>query len=143
MPTARQPALPAAGHEVPRGYTGGGYRQKRALRAGTATVWQIASHGDDDAATVHGTQTPVDCMLRPILNNSARGDAVYEPFAGSGSTFIAADKVGRRCFGLEIEPRYCDVVVNRWQTFSSKPATLDGDGRRFENLTSERRPRAA
>ena len=108
-----------------------------------ATVWQIATHGDDDAATVRGTQKPVECMLRPILNNSARGEAVYEPFAGSGSTFIAAEKSGRRCFGMEIEPRYCDVVVARWQTFSGRQATLDGDGRRFEDIAGERRPRAA
>ena len=108
-----------------------------------STVWQIATNADDDAATVHGTQKPVECMLRPILNNSARGDAVYEPFAGSGSTIIAAEKSGRRCFGMEIEPRYCDVIVSRWQNFTGKRATLDGDGRTFDEIAGERLPQAA
>ena len=108
-----------------------------------STVWQIATNADDDTATVHGTQKPVECMLRPILNNSARGDAVYEPFAGSGSTIIAAEKSDRRCFGMEIEPRYCDVIVTRWQNFTGKPATLDGDGRTFEEVAGERLAQAA
>ena len=108
-----------------------------------STVWQIASRGDDDDATVHGTQKPVECMLRPILNNSARGDAVYEPFAGSGTTIIAAEKSGRRCFGMEIEPRYCDVTVERWQNFTGKRATLDGDGRTFDVIAAERLAKAA
>ncbi len=108
-----------------------------------STVWQIAANSDDDAATVHGTQKPVECMLRPILNNSARGDAVYEPFAGSGTTIIAAVKSGRRCFGMEIEPRYCDVIVTRWQNFTGKRATLDGDGRTFDEIADERTVNAA
>jgi DNA modification methylase len=56
-----------------------------------STVWQIATAGDEDEATIHGTQKPVECMRRPILNNSARGEAVYEPFCGSGTTIIAAE----------------------------------------------------
>ncbi|QLH37844.1 MAG: site-specific DNA-methyltransferase [Defluviicoccus sp.] len=108
-----------------------------------STVWQIAANADDDAATVHGTQKPVECMLRPILNNSARGDTVYEPFAGSGTTLVAAEKSGRRCFGMEIEPRYCDVIVSRWQKSSDRQATLDGDGRTFDEVAAERLPKAA
>ncbi len=107
-----------------------------------STVWQIASRGDDDDATVHGTQKPIECMLRPILNNSARGGAVYEPFAGSGTTIIAAEKSGRRCFGMEIEPRYCDVTVERWQKFSGKQVTLNGDGRSFAEVVDERTAKA-
>lgn len=87
-----------------------------------ATVWTIAANGDEDAATVHGTQKPVQCMRRPILNNSAKGDAVYEPFAGSGSTIIAAESTGRVCFAMEIDPRYCDVIVERWQQFTGEHA---------------------
>jgi DNA modification methylase len=108
-----------------------------------STVWQIATNADDDAATVHGTQKPVECMLRPMLNNSARGDAVYEPFAGSGSAIIAAEKSGRVCFALEIEPRYCDVIVERWQHFTGKPAKLDGDGRTFDEVAGKRLRAAA
>jgi DNA modification methylase len=108
-----------------------------------ATVWQIGSQADDDAATIHGTQKPVACMLRPILNNSARGDAFYEPFAGSGTTIIAAEKSGRRCFGMEIEPRYCDVIVERWQTATGKTAVLETDGRPFAEIAGERVAQAA
>jgi DNA modification methylase len=108
-----------------------------------STVWEIATNTDDDMATVHGTQKPMECMLRPILNNSARGDTVYEPFAGSGTTFIAAEKSDRRCVGIEIEPRYCDVIIERWQNVTSKRAVLDGDARTFDEVASERLPRAA
>jgi DNA modification methylase len=108
-----------------------------------STVWQIATNAYDDAATVHSTQKPVECMLRPILNNSARGDAVYEPFAGSGTTVIAAEKSARRCLGMEIEPRYCDVIVERWQNLAGKRATLDGDGRPFGQIGAQRLRAAA
>ena len=105
-----------------------------------STVWQIGPCGEEDAATAHGTQKPVACMLRPILNNSARGDAVYEPFAGSGSTLIAAEKSGRQCLAMEIEPGYCDVIIGRWQTRSGDAAILDGDGRSFNEIAGQRSP---
>jgi DNA modification methylase len=94
-----------------------------------STLWAIGSLGEEDAATVHGTQKPVECMRRPILNNSAKGDWVYEPFAGSGTTVIAAETAGRVCLAMEIDPRYCDLVVERWQRFTGGSAMLDGDGR--------------
>src|SRR6266511_3049904 len=103
-----------------------------------STVWQIATNADDDAATVHSTQKPVECMLRPILNNSAPRDAVYEPFAGSGTTIIAAEKSGRQCLGMEIEPRYSDVIIERWQNFTGKRATLDSDSRGFDEIAAQR-----
>ena len=102
-----------------------------------ATVWPIAS-GEDDGATVHGTQKPVACMRRPIENNSAEGDAVYEPFSGSGTTLIAAERTGRRCFALELDPRYVDVAVTRWQTLTGQTAVLDGDGRSFDEIAAGR-----
>jgi DNA modification methylase len=104
-----------------------------------STVWQIAAAGDEDEATIHGTQKPVECMRRPILNNSARGDLIYEPFAGSGSTLIAAESVGRVCLALEIDPRYCDVIIQRWQHYTGSLATLAVDGRSFDALNNERR----
>ena len=83
------------------------------------TIWMIGNgdQGEDDA-TVHGTQKPVECMRRPLLNNSATGSSVYEPFSGSGTTIIAAETTGRSCFAMELDPRYCDVAVERWQTFT-------------------------
>ena len=109
-----------------------------------STLWTIpwssqgTSGGDEDEATAHGTQKPVECMRRPIVNNSKRGDLVYEPFAGSGSTIIAAERTGRSCLALEIDPRYCDVIVERWQAFTGSPAILDGDGRSFADVENER-----
>jgi len=89
------------------------------------TLWTISSrHQDTD--TVHGTQKPVECMRRPIENNSTPGDAVYDPFLGSGTTLIAAEMTRRICCGLEINPSYCDVVVQRWQAFTGRTARLDG-----------------
>jgi len=104
------------------------------------TLWSIATRGDEteDPETVHGTQKPVECMRRPILNNSAPGDAIYEPFSGSGTTLIAAEMTGRRCLAMEIDPAYCDVAVRRWQDLTGKLALLDGDHRSFGDLEAER-----
>jgi DNA modification methylase len=100
------------------------------------TLWQIANK-DQDAETVHGTQKPVECMRRPILNNSSPGQAVYEPFMGSGTTLIAAETTGRVCLGIELNPAYVDVAVERWQSFTGQLAVLDGDGRTFAGVKSE------
>ncbi|MGE4043572.1 MAG: site-specific DNA-methyltransferase [Acetobacteraceae bacterium] len=102
------------------------------------TLWSIATRGDDveDPETVHGTQKPVECMRRPILNNSAPGDVVYEPFSGSGTTLIAAEMTGRRCLAMEINPAYCDVAVRRWQDLTGRAAILDGDNRPFNEIAA-------
>ncbi|OUS07833.1 DNA methylase [Rhodobacterales bacterium 52_120_T64] len=101
------------------------------------TLWQIANK-DQDAETVHGTQKPVECMRRPILNNSSPGQAIYEPFMGSGTTLIAAETTARVCFGIELDPAYVDVAVERWQQFSGEAAVLDGDGRSFDEIKAAR-----
>ena len=101
------------------------------------TLWQISSR-DQDADTVHGTQKPVECMRRPILNNSSPGQAVYEPFMGSGTTLIAAETTGRVCLGIELNPAYVDVAVERWQRFTGKAAVLDGADQTFDELKAKR-----
>ena len=85
-----------------------------------STLWQIANmhrtQGNvDDGKTSHSTQKPVECMRRPIENNSSPGQAVYEPFSGSGTTIIAAEQTARWCYAIEINPAYVDVAVIRWQ----------------------------
>ena len=105
------------------------------------TLWQIPSR-DQDAATVHGTQKPVECMRRPMLNNSSPGQAVYEPFSGSGTSIIAAETCGRISLSMELDPAYVDVAVTRWQSFTGEAAILDGDGRSFAEIAAERTPRA-
>lgn len=78
-------------------------------------------------------------MKRPIENNSKPGDAVYDPFLGSGTTLIAAEMTGRRCYGLEISPAYCDVIVRRWEEFTGKTATLADSGQTFEQVAKQRK----
>jgi DNA modification methylase len=88
-----------------------------------STLWTIEHRKSD---TGHSTQKPVECMKRPIQNNSSPGQAVYDPFIGSGTTMIAAEQEGRHCYGIEINPLYCDVAIKRWQDFTGNDALLDG-----------------
>jgi DNA modification methylase len=108
-----------------------------------STIWQVQNlnpiGGDrNEKATGHGTQKPVELMRRPILNHTERGAAVYDPFLGSGTTMMAAELTDRICYGIDIDPRYIDVAVIRWQDFTGRPATLEGDGRTFEQVKAER-----
>jgi DNA modification methylase len=102
-----------------------------------ATLWQIASRAQD-AETVHGTQKPVECMRRPMENNSSPGQAIYEPFSGSGTTLIAAEQSGRACHAIELSPAYVDVAVLRWQAFTGQGAVLETDGASFSAMASTR-----
>jgi DNA modification methylase len=104
------------------------------------TIWRIPHQISE---TGHGTQKPVECMRRPIENNSRAGDVVYEPFSGSGTTIIAAEMTGRCCHAIEISPAYVDVAVKRWQSFTGNEAVLDGDGRGYNQAAAERFPQAA
>lgn len=99
------------------------------------TVWQIPHRRSE---TGHSTQKPVECMKRPIENNSSPGQAVYEPFSGSGTTIIAAEMTGRSCHAIELNPAYVDMAVLRWQAFTGETATLEGDGRSFADVALER-----
>jgi hypothetical protein len=97
------------------------------------TLWQIAGRSED-AETVHGTQKPVECMRRPIENNSSPGQAVYEPFSGSGTTIIAAEMTGRACHAIELSPAYVDVAIARWEAFTGQEAVREDDGALFSGL---------
>ncbi|MGO9232078.1 MAG: DNA modification methylase [Bryobacteraceae bacterium] len=113
-----------------------------------STIWASASPkfimgGSDETKCDHPTQKPVELMRRPILNHLQRGELVYDPFLGSGTTLAAAELTERACVGIELDPKYVDVIVQRWQTLAGKKATLDGDGRTFEELAEERRKGAA
>ncbi|CAN5155990.1 DNA modification methylase [soil metagenome] len=105
------------------------------------TLWNIASR-NQDAETVHGTQKPVECMRRPMLNNASPGQAVYDPFLGSGSTLIAAESSERICYGLELSPAYVDVIIARWQSFAGEQAVLDGNGLTFADVAVQRKAEA-
>jgi DNA modification methylase len=101
------------------------------------TVWEIANNNpfgnpQREQSWGHGTQKPVECMRRPIANNSRPGQAIYDPFLGSGTSLIAAEMTGRVCFGLELNPAYVDVVVRRWQVFTGRAATHQASGQSFD-----------
>lgn len=84
------------------------------------TIWEISNlnafgkSNEEDERTAHSTQKPLECMGKPIQNHTDKGDWVYDPFLGSGTTLIAAERLGRRCAGIELSPSYCDIIVNRW-----------------------------
>jgi len=105
------------------------------------TVWEIDS--PQKSETGHSTQKPIECMKRPIENNSKPGEAVYEPFSGSGTTIIAAEMTGRRCLAIELSPAYVDVAVLRWENFTGRTATLEATGQTFQEVQDERRRQAA
>jgi DNA modification methylase len=73
-----------------------------------------------------------------MLNNSKRGDWVYEPFGGSGSTIIAAETVERRCVAMELSESYCDLIVRRWQTFTGQEARLQASDHSFTAVSAAR-----
>ena len=98
-------------------------------------VWFVKKPVVND---LHPTMKPVELVERAIRNSSKSRDTVLDPFGGSGSTLIASEKTGRQARLVELEPKYCDVTVRRFQEFSGKPATLEGDGRAFADIAAER-----
>jgi DNA modification methylase len=98
------------------------------------TLWQIDKPLNNE--TGHSTQKPVECMKRPIENNSSPGQAVYEPFSGSGTTIIAGEMTGRAIHAIELNPAYCDMAITRWQNFTGEQATRE-DGENFSRLTGD------
>jgi DNA modification methylase len=89
------------------------------------TIWDINNlnsnkEGSEEDKTAHSTQKPIECMARPIRNNTEKGEGVYDPFLGSGTTLIAAEKLGRICYGIELSPAYCDIIIDRWKNFMIK-----------------------
>lgn len=83
------------------------------------TLWEIDKPRKSE--TGHSTQKPIECMETPLKNHQGN---VYDPFLGSGTTLIAAEKTGRKCYGMELDPKYCDVIVKRWEDFTGKKAEL-------------------
>ena len=117
--------MPSGGGKT--GHWSGGRKQ--------TTVWAIAHR---KSASGHGTEKPVDCMRRPIENNSSPGQAVYEPFNGSGTTIIAAEMTGRLCHAIELNPAYVDVAVTRWQDFTGSAAVHEETGATFAVIGAQR-----
>lgn len=89
------------------------------------TVWEIGSVTQSERLEFdHATPKPVGLFTIPIIKHTKVGEICYEPFSGSGPQIIAAEQLGRKCYSMEIEPRYCDVIVARWEKFTGNKATL-------------------
>jgi len=106
-------------------------------------VWSYAgansfSRSRDEDLAMHPTVKPVAMIVDAILDCSRRNDIVLDPFAGSGSTLVAAQRTGRRGYGIEIDPVYCDLIVRRLQELTKCKAVLVGDGRTFEEIAADR-----
>jgi len=104
-----------------------GERHKNSDRTRT-TLWR---YDRPKANREHPTMKPVDLWKQAVTDGSRAGEVVYDPFLGSGTTLIAAEQLGRTCYGMEISPAYCDVIVRRWQDFTGKDATLASSGEKF------------
>ena len=100
-----------------------------------STLW----HEKKPAANrIHPTAKPVELVERALLNSSKAGDIVVDLFGGSGSTLIGCERRGRKARLMEIDPKYGDCIIRRWQEYTNKQATLEGDGRSFAAVAAER-----
>jgi len=86
------------------------------------SIWNVKR--DSVSGYKHPTQKPVALSQKAVLNNSKEDDIVFDSFLGSGSTLIACEKTNRKCYGIELDPKYCDVIVKRWENFTGKKAKL-------------------
>jgi DNA modification methylase len=120
-------------YAVRRGSTGNWCGDKR-----QSTLWEVQRIAVEESKNSHSTPKPVELMRRPILNHTRSGDSVYDPFAGSGTTIIAAETTGRVAYAMDIDPVYVDVAVQRWQDFTGKPAVLGDTNRTFDQIRLDR-----
>ena len=97
-------------------------------------VWQIKKPAKND---LHPTQKPIEVPERAIRNSSRPGDIVLDCFGGSGSTLIAAEKSGRQARLIELDPKYADVIVRRWQEYAGAQAVREADGVKFDDLVGQ------
>jgi DNA modification methylase len=105
-----------------------------------STLWEEKKPA---ANRILPTAKPVELVERALLNSSKAGDIVADLFGGSGSTLIGCERRGRKAHLMEIDPKYADCIVRRYQEYTGKRATLDGDGRTFDGIKAERMAAAA
>jgi DNA modification methylase len=100
------------------------------------TVWDIKSIIFEKEKTEHPTQKPVEIYLIPIENHTKFNDFIYDPFGGSGTLIIACEKTNRKALIMEIDPKFCDVIIKRWQNFTGKKAILESTQQTFEEIAN-------
>jgi DNA modification methylase len=105
-----------------------------------STLWEEKKPA---ANRIHPTAKPVELVERALANSSKAGDIVADLFGGSGSTLIGCERRGRKARLMEIDPKYADCIIRRWQQYTGKQAVLEGDGRSFNEVAEERRVVAA
>ncbi|MBI2717227.1 MAG: site-specific DNA-methyltransferase [Rhizobiales bacterium] len=114
-----------------------GKRPPRVADERLSSTWAIPSLYGDDRPD-HPTPKPLDCFVIPMRQHVARGGLCYEPFSGSGTQIVAGEQTGRRVFAMEISPAYVDVAIERWQVETGREAILEGTGKAFAHMKSER-----
>jgi DNA modification methylase len=114
-----------------------GKRPPKVAEATLPSTWLLPSFAKDERPD-HPTPKPLDAFGIPMRQHVTRGGLCYEPFSGSGSQIMAGEANGRRVYAMEISPAYVDVAIERWQTATGKDAILDGDGRTFATVRTER-----
>jgi len=97
-------------------------------------VWHFNKPRVND---LHPTMKPVELVERAIRNSSRPGDVVLDPFGGSGTTLIAAEKSGRQARLIELDPKYVDTIVRRWQDYTGAQAVREADGVKFDDLVGQ------
>jgi DNA modification methylase len=113
-----------------------------------SNVWHYAGvntfrAGRMEELSTHPTVKPAAMVSDAIKDCTKRGDIVLDTFAGSGTTILASERVGRRAYAMELEPRYADVAIRRWQAFTRRDAVLSASGQTFDEVVQERSPRTA
>ena len=94
----------------------------KSTQSGCACGSPQGSGNGEDACTPHPTQKPLELFERPVLNHTQPGELVYDPFAGSGTSLIACERHARRCYAIELDPGWCDVIRDRYQHQTEKGA---------------------
>jgi DNA modification methylase len=113
-------------------------KDKKHFWCGARDQSDLWSFDKTDACTLHPTMKPVELVAQAIKNSSKSGEIVLDSFCGSGSTVIACEKTKRVCRAIELDPKYCDVIIKRWQEFTGKSATLSGTDQTFEQMKESR-----
>ena len=116
-----------------------GHPPRTSKKGSRTTIWEVDWEGKQRiVGNEHPTQKPVRLFEIPMEQHTRRGAVVLEPFSGSGSQLIAAEKLRRRCFAMEISPAFVDVAIRRWQDATGKSAILDGTGQTFDGIAKTR-----
>ena len=119
-----------------------GHKPPHYLQNGLTSVWEVDWDGRARNACDHPTSKPTKLFEIPMEQHTRPGEIVLEPFSGSGSQLVAAEKLGRRCRALEIEPAFVDVAVRRWEGATGREARLEGSDQTFAEVAAERRATA-